>query len=158
MVIKWGRRGEFLACSGYPECRHTCEFKRDDNGNVVPIKMEVTGEFCGECGSPMVLKKGRYGTFLACSRYPECKSTRSVNIGVDCPKCESKLVERRTKKGKIFYGCSNYPKCDFASWSKPVSEKCPVCESPYLIEKVTKKEGTYLACPEKDCTYRKDAE
>jgi DNA topoisomerase-1 len=156
MVIKWGKRGEFLACSGYPECRQTSEFKRDDAGNVIPLKMEVTGEFCSECASPMVLKKGRYGTFLACSRYPTCKTTRSVNIGVDCPLCGEKVVERRTRKGKIFFGCSGYPKCSFASWDKPVNEPCPECGSSYLVEKTTKKDSQCIACPEKGCQYRKE--
>ncbi len=156
MVIKWGRRGEFLACTGYPECRHTCEFQKDDEGRVIPMKMEVTGEFCAECASPMILKKGRYGSFLACSRYPDCKATRSVNIGVECPLCGGNVVERRTKKGKVFFGCSAYPKCTFASWSKPINEKCPDCSSPYLIEKETKKDGQYIACPEKECPYRRE--
>lgn len=158
MVIKWGRRGEFLACSGYPECRHTGEFEHDEEGKIIPKKMEVTGEFCSECGSQMVMKSGRFGNFLACSKYPECKSTRSVNIGVDCPLCGDKVVERRSKKGKVFYGCNTYPNCKFASWYKPVLEKCPDCDSPYLIEKTTKKEGTVIACPEKECFYKQSSE
>jgi DNA topoisomerase-1 len=101
------------------------------------------------------MKKGRYGNFLACSRYPECKSTRSPDIGISCPRCGAKLAERRSKRGKIFYGCTAYPKCDFASWDKPVAETCPSCKSPYLVEKESKKEGPYVACPVKECSYRR---
>ena len=155
LVIKWGRQGEFLACTGYPECRYTCEFDRDADGKITPRKMEVTGEYCSECASPMVIKRGRYGKFLACSRYPECKSTRAVHIGVDCPLCGAKVVERRSRKGKLFYGCSAYPNCKFASWYKPVAETCPDCGSRYLLEKTSKKEGAYVACPEQECSYRR---
>lgn len=98
---------------------------------------EETGEMCPNCGSPLVVKQSRYGKFIACSNYPECKyikNNNEVNIIMDCPKCDGKVVEKRTKKGKIFYGCNNYPKCDFASWDKPIDEKCPECGN-YLIEK-----------------------
>lgn len=155
MVIKWGKRGEFLACSGYPDCRNTCEFRRDDDGNIIPIKMEVTGEFCSECASPMVIKKGRYGTFLACSLYPKCKTTRSIDIGVRCPSCGQKVVEKRTRKGRVFYGCSGYPQCEFASWNKPVDETCPKCESMYLVEK-EKAGKQYWVCPTRGCRYHKE--
>jgi len=123
MVIKWGRKGKFLACSGYPECRNTSDFTTDEEGRVVPVEKveEPTGESCPACGGPMVVKSGRFGRFLACSNYPECKTTKPFSTGVACEKegCDGVLVERRTKKGRVFYGCSNYPKCDYATWKLP---------------------------------------
>ncbi len=155
MVIKWGRRGEFLACTNYPECKYTREFQRQDDGTLKLMKLEVTGEFCGECGSQMVIKSGRFGKFLACSKYPECKSTRAVSTGVSCPVCGGSLAERRTKKGRIFYGCTKYPKCKFATWDKPVKESCPQCGSPTLVVKATKA-ATTLRCPRENCDFTRN--
>lgn len=157
-VIKWGRQGEFLACTGYPECRYTREFRRDEAGKIVLAKREMTGEFCAECGSQMIIRRGRFGKFLACSRYPDCKTTQSFKIGVSCPLCAANVVERRSRRGKVFYGCSAYPKCKFASWYRPVAEVCPDCKSPYLVEKHLKKTGSQVACPEKDCHYNRPLE
>jgi DNA topoisomerase-1 len=125
LVIKWGRNGEFLACSGYPECRNTMNFRRDGE-QIVPVKEEEvpTDEKCPECQAPMVMKRGRFGRFFACTRYPDCKGTKSVPLGVPCPKCGSHLSERRSKRGKTFYGCTAYPKCDFVSWDRPRAEAC----------------------------------
>ncbi|GMR05114.1 MAG: type I DNA topoisomerase [Thermodesulfobacteriota bacterium] len=122
MVIKWGRRGNFLACTGYPECKNTKDFTTDEEGKIKIVdKREETDEKCPECSSPMVVKSGRFGRFLACSRYPECKTTRPFSTGVACPEegCGGTLVERRTKKGRTFYGCSNYPRCSHATWKLP---------------------------------------
>ncbi len=152
-VIKWGRQGEFIACTGYPECRYTREFKRDEKGKIVLEKREMTGKFCSECGSQMIIRRGRFGKFLACSRYPDCKTTQSLTIGVNCPLCDGNVVERRTRRGKIFFGCSAYPKCKFASWYRPINEKCSECDSPYLIYKNLKKTGPQHACPEKECSF-----
>ena len=160
MVIKWGRMGEFLACSGYPECRNTMNFVRE-NGAVVPVKEEeiTTDEKCPTCGSPMVVKRGRFGRFLACSRYPECKTSRPMSIGVTCPKgCGGYISERRSKRGRSFYGCSSYPSCDFLSWDRPRNEKCPQCGGVYLVEKYSKRDGPFIACPDKECGYRRSAE
>jgi len=156
MVIKWGRNGEFLACPGYPECRNTMNFRREGD-QVVPMKEEEvpTDEKCPECAAPMVLKRGRFGRFFACTRYPECKGTKSVPLGVPCPKCASDLSERRSKRGKTFYGCTAYPKCDFVSWDKPRAEKCPLCENPWLVDKFSKRDGAVVACPNKECGYRR---
>jgi DNA topoisomerase-1 len=156
MVIKWGRNGEFLACPGYPECRNTMNFRREGDV-VVPMKEEEvpTDEKCPECASPMVMKRGRFGKFFACTRYPECKGTKSVPLGVPCPKCASDLSERRSRRGKTFYGCTAYPKCDFVSWDKPRLEKCPLCENPWLVEKFSKRDGAVVACPNKECGYRR---
>ena len=157
MVIKWGRNGKFLACPGYPDCRNTRELP-DKDGESKPRAAavpEVTDELCPKCGSPMVIKTGRFGKFLACSGYPACKTTKPISLGVPCPKgCGGHLSERRTKRGKPFYGCTNYPKCDFATWNRPIPEKCPKCGSPYLEEKYTKKEGAMIVCPNKDCDYK----
>jgi DNA topoisomerase-1 len=161
MVIKWGRMGEFLACSGYPECRNTMNFKREEDGKIAPVKEEevTTDEKCPACGAPMVVKRGRFGRFLACSKYPECKTSKPISIGVTCPKsCGGYISERRSKRGKTFYGCSSYPKCDFVSWDKPRNEACPTCGSAYLLEKYSKKTGPFVACPNKECDYRRQPE
>ena len=104
---------------------------------------EETGEMCPNCGSPLVIKQSKYGKFVACSNYPECKyiknnkEDREVVEIMDCPKCDGKVVEKKTRKGKIFYGCTNYPKCDFATWDKPIDRRCPKCNS-VLVEKKDK--------------------
>ena len=157
MVIKWGRMGEFLACSGYPDCRNTMNFRREE-GKIVPEKEEEVqvDEKCPECGAAMVMKRGRFGRFLACTRYPECKGTRPVSIGVACPKgCGGQITERRSRRGRTFYGCSSYPNCDFVSWDRPRAEKCPRCGSPYLLDKYSRREGPFVACPDKECGYRR---
>jgi DNA topoisomerase I len=159
MVIKWGRMGEFLACSGYPECRNTMNFLRQD-GKVVPQKEEEVpvDEKCPECGAAMVMKRGRFGRFLACTRYPECKGTKPVSIGVTCPKgCGGYISEKRSRRGRTFYGCSSYPKCDFVSWDRPRNEACPQCGSAYLLDKYSKKTGPFIACPNAECGYRREA-
>jgi DNA topoisomerase-1 len=105
----------------------------------------------------MVVKTGKFGRFLACSNYPTCKSTRPWETGVRCPQegCEGVIVERRSRKGKTFYSCSNYPTCTFALWDKPIPQKCPLCESPFLVEK-QRKNGLSIRCPKKGCGYRSD--
>jgi DNA topoisomerase-1 len=123
MVIRWGRRGRFLACSGYPECRNT----RPLEGEGEPLP--TSDEPCPECSSPMVAKQGRYGPFLACSRYPQCKGTRPlvVKIGVRCPQCGGEVLEKRSRRGRVFYGCEKYPRCRFVTWSRPLAASCPQC-------------------------------
>ena len=140
LIIRWGRNGKFIGCSGYPECRYTRPLEED--------KTE-TGEVCEKCGKPMVVKQGRFGRFLSCSGYPECKNNKPFSIGIKCPRenCSGTIVERRTKRGKIFYGCSNYPNCDFASWYLPVATPCENCGSPYLEQRYTQKQGNFLYCP-----------
>ena len=159
MVIKWGRNGEFLACPGYPECRNTMNFRRED-GKIVPEKEEdiAVEDKCPECGAPMVMKRGRFGRFLACTRYPDCKGTKPISIGVSCPKgCGGYITEKRSRRGRTFYGCSSYPKCDFVSWDRPRNEFCPRCGSPYLLDKYSKRTGPFIACPNKECGYRREA-
>jgi DNA topoisomerase-1 len=135
MVVKKGRFGKFLACPNYPECKNTMPY---NNGKEEPKASEVK---CDKCGVNMVVKKGRYGEFLACPNYPECKNTKQIlnKIDIKCPKCSGDLVEKRTKKGRKFYGCSNYPECDFVSWNEPIKEKCPECGS-LQVKKISKNE------------------
>ena len=157
MVIKWGRRGYFLACPGYPECKTTKQFTKDENGaiQIVEEVAEVTDEVCDKCQSPMVVKRGRFGVFLACSQYPECKSTKPMKLGVKCPveECTGDLVQKRTKKGRTFYSCSRYPDCNYALWDKPVKRACPNCQSPFLVEKVSKQAGSRIYCQKEGCGY-----
>jgi DNA topoisomerase-1 len=156
MVIKWGKMGHFLACSNYPECKNTKDFKRDAEGKIVIIEEETTDEMCGNCGKNMVVKRGRFGKFLACSGYPECKTSKPISIGVNCPDCkQGYLTERRSRFGKIFFGCNRYPDCKFAAWDRPLPEACPSCQAPYLVQKYSKRDGPFIACPNKECDYRR---
>ncbi|MBL7685310.1 MAG: type I DNA topoisomerase, partial [Deltaproteobacteria bacterium] len=155
MVVKWGRHGEFLACSGYPNCKNTKEIAKSEGGEYAAAEEQKVDETCPNCAAPMILKRGRFGSFLACSKYPECKTTKAISIGVNCPECSSPLAERKSKRGKSFYGCTGYPKCTFALWDKPVNEKCPQCDSKYLLQKFSKKDGEKVKCPNKDCGYEK---
>ncbi|WNG59010.1 type I DNA topoisomerase [Archangium gephyra] len=156
MVIKWGKMGHFLACSNYPECKNTKDFKRDAEGKIVIIEEETTDEKCENCGKNMVVKRGRFGKFLACSGYPECKTSKPISIGVNCPDCkQGYLTERRSRFGKIFFGCNRYPDCKFAAWDRPLPEACPSCQAPYLVQKYSKRDGPFIACPNKECDYRR---
>ncbi len=225
MVLKWGRFGQFLSCSGYPECKNTRETHGmkpadDDDRADVPAAakaaravaaapqdpVEAEAEPCEKCGGPMVLKRGRFGPFLACSAYPECKNTRRIRVNREgkaeaqadvlldesCPRCESKLakkqgrfgefvacssypkcryikmketgvgcaecgkgriVERRSKRGKVFFGCDRYPDCGFVLWNRPVAKACPQCNHPYLVEKASKRDGRRLVCDTEGCGF-----
>jgi len=164
--IKMGKNGHFLACSGYPECTYSSDYERDEKGAitpVAPVQSEATDKTCDKCGKPMVIKRGRYGDFLACSGYPECKHTQSLNsgpnakpIGMTCPEegCDGEIVEKRSKRGKVFYGCNRYPDCSFASWDRPIAKACPACGNAYMVEKTTKREGTVWVCPNRECRHR----
>jgi len=158
MVIKWGRNGEFLACPQYPECKNTKNFKRSDGGEIAIAAEEEVNETCEQCGRPMLLRWGKFGKFLGCSGYPECKNIQPLekpaDIGVKCPECkEGNLKERKSRWGKFFYGCDRYPECKFASWDKPLPTPCPQCGSPILVEKVTKRAGRTHRCYKKECGY-----
>jgi DNA topoisomerase-1 len=199
LVMKWGKHGKFIACTGYPECT----FTREPDSENVDLAEQGEEEYCENCGRPMVLKKGRFGTFFACSGYPDCKTTKQIGgtqkkdvpldekcpncgnhlvlktgrfgeftacsnyptckyvkqktIGVKCPECsEGEIIERRSKKGKTFYGCNRYPECKFVAWGKPVAEKCPECGSPYMVEKWLKA-GPVWQCPNAECKHKQDA-
>ena len=140
LIARSGRFGPFIACENYPECRYTRRLTTDKKPD------EPTNEVCRECGAPMLIKHGRYGRFMACSRYPECKHTRPVPLGVKCPKDGGDLTERRSRRGKIFFGCANYPACDFVSWNRPVAEKCPECGFEGAESKSTKARGEFRKC------------
>jgi DNA topoisomerase-1 len=161
MVIKWGRNGEFLACTGYPDCKNTKEFVRNDDGTLSLAAERTTDEKCVNCGADMKVKRGRFGEFLACSRYPDCKTTKAISLGVKCPKagCDGFLTEKRSRRGKVFYGCSNYAKtkCDFVSWDRPIPEACPQCQAPFLVKRETKKAGSRVRCIVEGCGYVKEA-
>jgi DNA topoisomerase-1 len=153
MVLKRGRFGQFMACTGYPDCKTT---RRLDQGKKVPdIPLDET---CPQCKRNLILRHGRYGEFISCSGYPDCKYVKQNFIGVKCPLCkEGELVEKRARKGNTFYGCSNYPKCKFTSAAKPIAEKCPSCGHEYLVERM-RKDGTVIACPNKECDYERPVE
>src|SRR5213596_2425020 len=141
LVVKSGRFGPYIACAKYPECR----FSRPLKKNKVPDR--PSDEKCQECGAPMVIKTGRYGEFLACTRYPKCKHTRPVPLGVKCPKCGvGDLAERRTRKGRNFFGCLRYPDCDYSTWNRPVPVACPSCSFVGMEEKQTKAAGATRKC------------
>ncbi|MGB6032225.1 MAG: topoisomerase DNA-binding C4 zinc finger domain-containing protein, partial [Bacteroidota bacterium] len=143
MIIKWGRNGRFMACSGYPKCKTTKPLP----GEQEQLK-HLAGIKCSECGADMVVKGGRFGAFLGCSSYPTCKNTRPLSIGVKCPKCtDGDVIERKTKRKRVFYGCSRYPDCDFASWDKPVAQQCETCGNSYMVLKYNQSRGEYLSCP-----------
>jgi DNA topoisomerase-1 len=159
MVIKWGRRGEFLACRRYPECKGTKNFTRDEHGEIVVAKQETTDEVCDKCGKPMLVRFGRFGKFLGCSGYPECRTImpmiKPTKLGIACPDCgEGEILEKRSRRGKIFYSCNRYPDCKFASWDRPIPEPCPLCKAPFVVEKTTKRAGTVRRCIKEGCDYQ----
>ncbi len=151
---RWGRFGKFIACSAYPECRYT----RNVGGNG-RVEDEPTNETCPTCGRPMVVKHGRYGKFIACSGYPECKTTKPVTLGIACPQpgCAGELVERRSRRGRTFYGCSAYPACTYVLWQRPVAEPCPKCGAPFVTER-TARGRTLRACVREGCDFRREVE
>ncbi len=168
--IKMGKNGPFIACNGYPDCSYSRNYTRDEKGHIHPVEPSVEiaeGKTCDKCGKPMVVKQGRYGEFLACSGYPDCKNTQSINgggpgksTGIKCPEqsCDGEIVERKSRRGKIFYGCSRYPDCTFAIWDKPVDRKCPLCNADFVVEKSTKKQGTFLRCLTPSCKFKEHVE
>jgi len=157
MAMKRGRFGQFLACTGYPECKTTRKLIATKQGGLRAAKPDqILDEKCPRCEANLVIKQGRFGEFTACTRYPECKYVKHKTTGLKCPKDADKggeVVERKSKRGKVFFGCSNYPDCDFVLWNRPVLESCPKCQAPYLVEKITKKLGRQLLCNNEDCDY-----
>jgi DNA topoisomerase I len=153
LVIKLGRSGRFLACSGFPECRYT-----EPLNGAEKEEPEVSDQTCDKCGAPMLVKQGRYGKFLACSAYPECKNIQPLvkpkALGITCPECkEGELMEKKSRYGKLFYSCNRYPKCKYALWDQPIAEPCPKCGFPLVVEKVTKRQGTFRKCPQENCDW-----
>ena len=158
MAVKRGRFGQFLACTGYPECKTTRKLIATKQGLTAARPDQVLDEKCPKCGSNLVLKHGRFGEFTACSNYPTCKYVKQKTTGVLCPKDGGEIVERKSRRGKMFYGCANYPDCDFTLWNRPVREKCPDCGAPFLVEKITKRHGRQLVCHNEDCSYVRSEE
>lgn len=162
-VIKFGKAGAFIACSGYPGCSFTSNFARDEQGKIHLVEREKIQEekvgTCPECGSDLVIRKARTGSrFIACTGYPKCKHAAPFSTGVACPRCEKgTLVEKSSRRGKIFYACDQYPACDYATWDWPIDESCPKCGFPILVKK-TARGVTRIVCPEKGCGYKKDGD
>ncbi|HEU4403349.1 MAG TPA: type I DNA topoisomerase [Candidatus Polarisedimenticolia bacterium] len=159
MVLRKGRFGPFIACSAYPKCRNTKKIAVDKEGRITVTRKpdKVLNEPCPQCGKPLAVKDGRFGEFTACSAYPECKYIKLKEVGLDCPRkgCGGRIVERRSRRGRVFFGCNNYPKCDFVTWYRPIAERCPSCDNPYVLEKVTKKDGTTHFCDHEGCSFKK---
>jgi len=154
LLEKRGRFGKFLACSSYPDCRYTRNL--DGSGRA---EDEPANENCPTCGKPMVIKHGRFGKFIACSGYPECKTTKPVTLGIACPEpgCTGQLVERRSRKGRTFFGCSAYPNCKFVVWRRPVNEPCPKCGAAFVTERVLKNR-TVRSCAREGCDFEREVE
>jgi DNA topoisomerase-1 len=158
MAVKRGRFGQFLACTGYPECKTTRKIITTKQGMAAAKPDQILDEKCPKCESNLVIKQGRFGEFTACTNYPACKYVKQKSTGVLCPKDGGDIVERKSKRGKVFYGCANYPDCDFTLWNRPIPETCPECKAPFLVEKITKKHGRQLICNNEACTYVRSEE
>jgi len=148
MAIKWGRSGQFLACTNFPNCRNIKNFKRDEKGEIKIIEPEKINEKCPQCGADLVQKSGRFGKFIACSNYPKCKFSKPLTLGIKCPECGSgEITEKKSKKGKVFYSCTNYPECKYITNKKPIDMKCPKCDYYFLEERYSKENGKFKKCP-----------
>jgi DNA topoisomerase-1 len=148
LIMKFGRFGKFIACSNYPNCRYT-----EKTGAEKKIEEEFSGEICEKCGAKMAVKRGKFGVFLGCSKYPDCKNIKRIEnkTGIKCPKCKTgDIVERKSKKGRLFFGCNTYPACDFSVWNKPTGENCPNCNSLMLFAAKGK-----AKCSNKECNFEK---
>jgi len=153
--IKWGKNGQFFACSNYPDCNSTEDFKKNLDGSFRIVEKEFANDPCPTCGKRLAIKKGKYGKFLACEEYPTCATTLPYTLDVQCPECKvGKFAEKKSRYGKIFYGCSHYPTCSNAMWSKPYPFACAKCGYAVTGEKFTKKSGKQLECPK--CRHRVD--
>ena len=155
MQLKRGRFGPFLGCTGYPECRNIRKIGKSGVAAPPPVPLD---EKCPVDGAQLVKRVGRFGEFISCSNYPKCKYIKQETVGVSCPRpgCKGEIVVKKSKRGKAFYGCSEYPNCNVVYWDKPVLETCPQCNAPFLLEKTTKKQGTFRYCANEDCGYRSD--
>jgi DNA topoisomerase-1 len=156
LAMKRGRFGPFLGCTGYPECRNIRRVSKK-TGAVAPAPVPIEGETCPVDGANLVRRHGPYGEFISCANYPTCKYIKRETTGVACPRpgCKGEIVVKKSKRGKFFYGCSEYPKCDTVYWDKPVTEPCPQCNAPFLLEKTTKK-GTTRSCAREECGYKEE--
>ena len=154
-VIKWGRNGRFLACSSYPDCTSTYDFKKDAEGAIHRIPKKWFYEPCPNCKKKLEVKSGRYGRFVRCEDYPSCDTTLPYTLPVSCPVCKKgRFVEKQSRYGKMFYGCTHYPDCNYALWSRPQARDCRACGHPIMIERTTKREGRQFQCPE--CKHKEE--
>jgi DNA topoisomerase-1 len=156
LSIRLGRHGRFIGCTAYPECTYTRNIDAEPGSSDEPEI--VKDRKCPKCGSDLVIKRGRYGKFIGCSGYPDCRHMEPLekpeDTGVACPECkQGSMLKRKSRYGKVFYSCSEYPKCKYAVWNEPVDEACPECGHPMLTIKVTKRRGTEKVCPQKECKY-----
>jgi DNA topoisomerase I len=158
MALKRGRFGQFLACTGYPDCKTTRKIITTKQGMTAAKPDQILDEKCPKCESNLVIKQGRFGEFTACTNYPNCKYVKQKSTGVLCPKDGGDIVERKSRRGKVFYGCANYPDCDFTLWNRPIAETCPSCKAPFLVEKITKRHGRQLICNNEECSYVRSEE
>lgn len=161
LSIRLGKRGRFIGCTGYPECDYTQDLSNPEGEKAEPEVVE--GRLCPSCGHALHIKTGRYGRFIGCSNYPQCKHIepleKPADTGVQCPKCnEHTILQRKSRKGKIFYSCAGYPKCDYALWNEPVDRPCPQCGFPILTMKESKRSGQQILCPKEGCGYKENVE
>ena len=153
LIERRGRFGKFIACSNYPDCKYKRNLPGSERAEDQP-----TDEICPTCARAMVIKHGRFGKFIACSGYPECKTTKPVTLGIACPECnKGQIAERRSRKGRVFFGCSAYPDCKFVLWQRPVAEPCPKCAAPFLTERVARGVRTQR-CVREGCDFTREAE
>ncbi len=157
LSIRLGKHNRFIGCTGYPDCNYTRSVDEDKANAIQPEVVE--GRLCPKCNSPLQIKVGRYGKFIGCSNYPNCKHleslTKPLDTGVDCPEChQGKMLQRKSRYGKIFYSCARYPDCKYAIWNEPVNKPCPTCAWPLLTIKTTKRRGTELVCPHTPCDFK----
>lgn len=155
LAIRLGKRGRFIGCTGYPDCDYTQDLSQTGEKSEPDV---VDGRVCPSCESPLHIKTGKYGRFIGCSNYPNCKHIepleKPADTGVECPKCnQATILKRKSKKGKIFYSCGAYPKCDYALWNEPMPKPCPKCAWPVLTVKDTKRSGRQVLCPQEGCGY-----
>ena len=156
MALKKGRFGAFYGCTGYPECKNIRKIaKGDQKPAAPPVPLD---EICPKDGANLVRRQGRFGEFISCSNYPKCDYIKRETVGVTCSKDGGEIVVKKSRRGKVFYGCANYPKCDVVFWDKPVNEVCPNCGAQFLLEKTTKKEGTFRYCQTEGCEYKMPVE
>ena len=158
MVLKRGQWGPFFACTQYPKCKTTRKVIASPSGFAAAKPDQPLEEKCPKCESHLVIKQGKFGEFTACSSYPKCRYIKLKTIGIPCPVDAGDIVERKSKRGRVFYGCANYPACDFTLWNRPLPEHCPDCDTPYLVEKITKRHGRQILCNNDDCAYVRSEE
>ncbi len=167
LAIRLGRNGNFISCTGFPECRYARNLPRADDaddgdggaGGEAEQAKALEGRTCPECGADLVVKSGRNGKFAGCSRYPECRHTEPLekprDTGIACPECgEGTMRGMRSRRGNPFFSCSRYPKCKYSTWDEPIDEPCPSCGWPILTHKTTRRRGEEKVCPQRECGFR----